>query len=65
MASKTLVEIDRELLERARAILGTRTIRQTVGRALAEVVAADARRRHAARMAAAGDREEARPRAWG
>jgi Arc/MetJ family transcription regulator len=48
MASKTLVEIDRDLLERARAILGTRTIKETVGRALAEVVEAEGRRGRAA-----------------
>lgn len=41
--SKTSVEIDRELERRARAILGTRSIRETIHAAMQDVV--DARRR--------------------
>ena len=44
--AKHLVDIDDELLERARAELGTATMKDTVNTALAEVVALAARRRH-------------------
>lgn len=36
--SRTVIDIDRELLAQAREILGTRTIRDTVNRSLAVVV---------------------------
>ena len=65
---KTLVELDPEVLAEARTILGTRTIKETVGRALVEVVTAAVRRRHAERMAAMGGSDLLDPevvgRAW-
>lgn len=42
---KTSVEIDDELLDRARRVLGTATVRETIEHAFIEVVRADARRR--------------------
>jgi hypothetical protein len=42
---KTTVEIDQELYERARGVLGTRGLKATVQRAFEEVLAVDARRR--------------------
>lgn len=42
--SKTSVVIDNLLLEQARSLLGTSSIRETVHRALCEVVRAEARR---------------------
>lgn len=48
---KRLVDIDDRLLEQARKVLGTATMKDTVNRSLAEVVKADLRRRHAARLA--------------
>ena len=42
--SRTLINTDDELLERARAVLGTSTKKDTVNGALAQVVALDARR---------------------
>lgn len=41
---KTTLVIDEALVERARGILGTRGIKDTVDRALEEVIAAHARR---------------------
>lgn len=41
---KTTLVIDDELLDRARDILGTRGMKETIDRALGEVVAAEARR---------------------
>ena len=49
--SKRLVEIDDELLERATAILGASTMKETVNRSLESVVLADLRHRHADRLA--------------
>lgn len=43
--SRTLIDTNDDLLERARAILGTRTKKDTVNAALAQVVALDARRK--------------------
>jgi Arc/MetJ family transcription regulator len=43
--AKTLVDIDEHQLEEARRVLGTRTKKDTVNAALAEVVALAARRR--------------------
>jgi len=42
---KTTLEVDEELLERARRVLGTQGLKATVQRAFEEVVALDARRR--------------------
>ncbi len=41
--SKTSVEVDRDIARRAAAVLGTRTLRETIDAALHEVV--DAKRR--------------------
>lgn len=49
---KRLVDIDDRLLEEAQQILGAATMKDTVNRSLAEVVRADLRRRHAARLVA-------------
>jgi Arc/MetJ family transcription regulator len=49
---KRLVDIDDSLLEQARKILGAATMKDTVNRSLAEVVRADLRRQHAARLLA-------------
>lgn len=48
---KRLVDIDDELLRTATGVLGTATMKQTVNRALEEVVHANRRRRHADRLA--------------
>lgn len=40
-----MVDIDPDLLAEARSVLGTKTIKETVHRALAELVALAARRR--------------------
>ena len=42
---KTTLEVDEELFERARHVLGTRGLKATVQRAFEEVLALDARRR--------------------
>ena len=42
--SRTLIDTNDELLERAQAVLGTRTKKDTVNAALAQVVALNARR---------------------
>ena len=42
--SRTLIDTNDELLKRARVVLGTRTKKDTVNAALAQVVALDARR---------------------
>ncbi len=42
--TRTLIDTNDELLERARAVLGTGTKKDTVNAALAQVVALDARR---------------------
>ena len=49
--SKKLVDIDEDVLAQAAAVLGARTMKETVNRALAEVVRLSARREHAARLA--------------
>jgi Arc/MetJ family transcription regulator len=49
--SKRVVDIDDELLHDAAEILGASTMKETVNRALGEVVAAARRRRHADRLA--------------
>lgn len=43
--AKTMVDIDPDLLAEARSVLGASTIKETVNRALAELVALAARRR--------------------
>lgn len=52
--SRTLVDIDDDVLELAMHELGTTTKRETVNRALAESVAAAARRRHLERLKLGG-----------
>ncbi len=42
---KITLDLNEELLRRARAILGTRGIKDTIDQALFEVIAADARRK--------------------
>lgn len=42
--TRTLIDIDDDLLERSRALLGTDTKKDTVNAALAQVIALDARR---------------------
>lgn len=48
---KRLVDIDDDLLAGASSILETSTMKDTVNRSLASVIAADRRRRHAERLA--------------
>jgi len=48
--TKRLVDIDDDLLARAREILGTATMKDTVNGALDEVVKLDLRRRHLERL---------------
>jgi Arc/MetJ family transcription regulator len=50
MARRTLVEIDPELLEAAKASLGTTTIKETIDRALREVVRAEVTGEHLRQM---------------
>jgi Arc/MetJ family transcription regulator len=50
MGHRTLVEIDPELLDSAKGILGTTTIKETVDRALREVVRTKAIRDHLLQM---------------
>lgn len=47
---RTSVEIDEERLGRAQRVLGTSSMKETIDRALAEVVRADLRRRLADRV---------------
>jgi hypothetical protein len=47
---KTTVDVDRELAGEAAEILGTKSLKDTVNRALREVVAAELRRRLAERV---------------
>lgn len=47
---KKLVDIDEELLAQAAAILGAETMKETVNRSLAEIIAREVRRRHAERL---------------
>ena len=50
MVSKRLIDVDDALLTEATAILGAKTMKETVNRSLAEVVAVARRRRHADRL---------------
>jgi hypothetical protein len=47
---KTTVDVDDEAAEQAAKVLGTRTLKDTVNAALREVLAAERRRRLAARV---------------
>ena len=49
---KTSVDIDKDLLEQARNLLGTSSIRETIHCALHEVVRTEARRQEVAALAA-------------
>jgi Arc/MetJ family transcription regulator len=66
--SRTIVDIDDELLVQAREILGVRTIKDAVNRSLAEVVRVAAARRDLERLSGElGERladEELMRRAW-
>ena len=48
--SKRLIDIDDELLREASAVLGARTMKEAVNRALESVVVADRRHRHTKRL---------------
>ena len=50
--SKTSVDIDSELLEQARCLLGTSSIKDTIHCALCEIVRAEARRQEVAALVA-------------
>ncbi|MBK5306886.1 MAG: hypothetical protein JJD92_09390 [Frankiaceae bacterium] len=52
--TKRLVDIDDDVLAAARTALGTRTIKDTVNRALSDASAAALRRQFVARVAAGG-----------
>lgn len=45
MTRRTTIDVDDELLAQAQAVLGTRGLKDTVDRALTEIVRADRRRR--------------------
>ena len=67
--TKTLIDIDDDLLEAVREVLGTTTKKDTVNTALREVLAAQQRRRAAHDLIAWGQRNEPwddsiRDRAW-
>ena len=67
--AKTLVDIDDNLLEAARDVLGTSTKKDTVNAALREVLAAQERRRASVELIMWGQRNEpwddsVRDRAW-
>ena len=48
--TKRLVDIDDDLLEEAKKVLGSRTIKETVNTALDEVIKLELRRRHVDRL---------------
>ena len=50
--SKTSVDIDSDLLEQARSLLGTSSIKETIHCALREIVRAEARRQEVAALVA-------------
>lgn len=52
--SRALIDVDDDMLARAAAVLGTGTKKDTVNAALVEVVKAELRRRHLARLAGGG-----------
>ncbi|MEA2024344.1 MAG: type II toxin-antitoxin system VapB family antitoxin [Actinomycetota bacterium] len=65
---KRLVDIDDDALDRARRVLGTRTMKETVNIALQEVIDLDRRRRFIDRIVASDghdlDDDEVMDRAW-
>ena len=65
---KRLVDIDDDALDRAQRILGAATMKDTVNRALQEVIDLDRRRRFLDRIVASDgvdlDDDEAMDRAW-
>lgn len=63
--TKTLVDVDDHNLAEAGRLLGTKTKKDTVNAALAEVVAAAARRRDLARLCANGLPDLADPEVMG
>ena len=69
VVAKTLIDIDDDLLEAVREVLGTTTKKDTVNTALREVLAAQQRRRAAQDLIAWGQRngpwdDSTRDRAW-
>lgn len=67
--TKTLIDVDDDLLEAAREVLGTTTKKDTVNAALREVLEAQQRRKAVADLIAWGQRNEPwddsiRDRAW-
>jgi Arc/MetJ family transcription regulator len=58
---KTSVEVDEKLLGEAQRVLGTKTIRETIQRALEEVVRAEARREETDALATMKDLDLADP----
>lgn len=67
--AKTMVDIDPDLLAEARSVLGADTIKETVNRALAELVATAARRRLVEQLKSAdgldlSDPDAARDEGW-
>jgi Arc/MetJ family transcription regulator len=48
--SKRLVDVDDDLLEQASRVLGAKTMKETVNRALENVVSSDLCRRHTERL---------------
>jgi len=66
--TKRLVDINDDLLDRAREILGAETMKATVNGALDELVRMDLRRQHAERLASMRgldlDNAEIMARAW-
>ncbi|MEX1126621.1 MAG: type II toxin-antitoxin system VapB family antitoxin [Acidimicrobiia bacterium] len=66
--TKRLIEIDDDLLSKASDLLGTRTMKDTVNHALADVVRTATRRRHSDRLATMNgldlDREDVMAKAW-
>lgn len=62
---ETPLDLNEDLLVRAQGILGTRNIKETIDRALFEVLAADARRKTIARLQSLDiDADELRRQAW-
>ncbi len=65
-AHKTTIDLNDDLLGRARLILGTTGIKDTIDSALLEVIVRDARRKSIERLQALEcDPDELRRRAWG
>jgi Arc/MetJ family transcription regulator len=62
LVTKRLVDIDDDLLDEAKNVLGASTMKETVNRALREVVLVERRRRHAARLSAMNGLDLDKPR---